>query len=144
MVDHHVHFSVWARARTRVSLSDCHSMSSMLGTLRAALEARDSSKIKEPLVGKGLFVGQWPEEDVAKMGKAILDTTFPEDLPVIVILNDLHSNFCNTATLQLLGYPISHSGLFLEHEAFNLMVQLDTLDAHRMDSIIEEACIDAA
>lgn len=144
MVDHHVHFSVWARARTRVSLSECNSMSSVIHELHTALSLREASKSKEPLVGKGLFIGQWPEDDVPKMGKAILDDSLPEDIPIVIILNDLHSSFCNSAALRLLEYPSTHSGLFVEQEAFQAAIKLDAMDAHRMEDIIREACVDAA
>lgn len=144
MVDNHVHFSVWARARTRVSLSECHSISSVIEALRSALSARDTSKQSEVLVGKGLFIGQWPEDDVPHMNKKILDDQLPKDTPIVVILNDLHSSFCNSAALRLLGYPETHSGLFLEKEAFQAAVKLDAMDAHRMEDIIREACVDAA
>lgn len=144
MLDNHVHFSVWARARTRVSLSECNSISSVIHELQNALSYRDASKSNDTLVGKGLFIGQWPEEDVPKMGKQILDEQLPKDIPVVVILNDLHSSFCNSAALKLLEYPESHSGLFVEQEAFQAAVKLDAMDAHRMEDIIREACIDAA
>ncbi|KAK9895610.1 amidohydrolase 3, partial [Cystobasidium minutum MCA 4210] len=145
MVDNHVHFSVWARARTRVSLSECNSITSVVQALQEALSQRDASKAKDPLVGKGLFIGQWPEEDVPKMNKRILDENLPSDVPIFVILNDLHSSFCNSAGLKLLDYDAeNHTGLFLEQDAFKAAVKLDAMDADRMEDIIREACIDAA
>lgn len=150
MVDHHVHFSVWARARTRVSLSECNSMSSLVEELKKALKKRERastslSSMKEPLVGKGLFIGKWPEEDVLKMNKSILDKELPLEIPIIIILNDLHSSFCNSSALKLLDYiPEQHTGLFVEQDAFKAAIKLDSLDAHRMEDIIREACVDAA
>lgn len=121
-------------------------MSSVIHELKTAFSARDSSKTKlsDPLVGKGLFIGQWPEEDVPKMGKKELDELLPKDIPIIVVLNDLHSSFCNSAALRLLEYPDTHSGLFVEKEAFQAAIKLDAMDAHRMEDIIREACVDAA
>lgn len=144
MLDNHVHFGVWARARTRVSLAECNSIASVLHELQTALSQRDASKSNDTLVGNGLFVGQWPEEDVPKMGKELLDKLLPRHIPVVVLLNDLHSSFCNSAALRMLEYPESHSGLFVEQEAFQAAVKLDAMDAHRMEDIIREACIDAA
>jgi predicted amidohydrolase YtcJ len=124
-------------------------MASVIEALQAGLSTRSSSSSSssstpEPLVGKGLFLGQWSDEDVSQIGKKALDPVFPSDLPVFVILNDLHSSFCNTAALKLLDYPLDHSGHFVEKEAFQAAVKLDAMDAHRMQSIIEEACLDAA
>lgn len=123
-------------------------MSSVIEELKKALQNRvgDASmpSTTDPLVGKGLFIGQWPEDDVPKMGKKALDESLPDDVPVFIILNDLHSSFCNSAALRLLEYPSTHSGLFVEQEAFQAAIKLDAMDAHRMEDIIREACIDAA
>lgn len=127
-------------------------MTALIEELQKALKERDasssssskSSMTREPLVGKGLFIGQWPEEDVNKMNKLILDEELPKDIPIIIILNDLHSSFCNSAALRLLEYPSTHTGLFVEQEAFQAAIKLDAMDAHRMEDIIREACIDAA
>ena len=148
MVDHHVHFSMWSKMRSRISFSGVSSLSEALNVLKASAAGRELA-IQPALVGQGLMLGSWPDEDVANMTNLTLDHGAPDaQVPIIIYMNDLHSFWANTSAIRWLDVPSSmegyRTGLFREAECFQMMVVHNEKEAHYLDALLLEASKDAA
>lgn len=147
MVDHHVHFSVWAKMRSRVSLSGVDSLEEAVAVLKDAVSRRDSST-QPALVGQGLLLGKWPDADVANMTLDTLDKSLESTFPVIIYMNDLHSFWCNSPAMQWLEIPEEaegrKTGLFRELECFSAMVTHNKNEESMLEKLLLDASIDAA
>ena len=148
MVDHHVHFSMWSKMRSRISFSGVSSLSEALLLLNTSAAERDPAT-QPALVGQGLMLGSWPDEDVTKMTSLTLDNGVPDTgIPVIIYMNDLHSFWANSSAIRWLNVPSSmdgyRTGLFREAECFQMMVVHNVKEAHYLDALLFEASKDAA
>ena len=144
MVDNHVHFSVWAKARKDVQLGGAKSLDAVIERMNAALVDFDVFK-KPAIVGGGLFVGEWTDEDIQKMTRHTLDALIRRsDVPMVIRTNDLHSSFVNSACIKLLNLDSTSSGLLVEQESFDAMTQLDRLLESTIFDDLRDACDDAA
>lgn len=117
LVDHHVHFSLWAQHRSRLDVSHAISAAQAAHVVREAISAHSSiaESAAEPLVGKGFQDALWPDLPTA----ALLDdagvAAAQPQRPVILISHDLHSVWINSAAARRLGVP---AGLLREEAAF--------------------------
>lgn len=147
MVDHHVHFSIWAKMRSRVSFSGVNSLEDALKILQRAANRLESHN-QPALVGQGLLLGKWPDEDVARMTADTLDRLLQATYPIIVYMNDLHSFWCNSIAMNWLQIPASAegraTGLFRELECFTAMVVHNRKEESVLEALLTEASIDAA
>lgn len=147
MVDHHVHFSVWAKMRSRISLAGINSLNDAIKVLREASTQRDP--ITQPaLVGQGLLLGKWSDEDVAGMTFETLDSEIGTAYPIIIYMNDLHSFWCNSAAMDWLNLPATAegrtTGLFRELECFTAMVVHNKKEESVLETLLIKASNDAA
>jgi predicted amidohydrolase YtcJ len=115
--DEHVHFTLWAQHRRRVSLvgaSSAQETATLMGTAVAANAANPSP---DPIVvGAGYRDGLWRDQKTT----ALLDEA-TGDTPVILISVDVHSAWVNTATLRHFGISgHDEDGVITEREWFDL------------------------
>jgi predicted amidohydrolase YtcJ len=96
IVDAHVHFVPWARARRQPDLHGCASRAAALAHVRAALAALPAGDA--PLVGRGWDESGWEAPPEA----AALDALAP-DRPVLLHRHDFHALWVNTAALRAAG-----------------------------------------
>jgi predicted amidohydrolase YtcJ len=96
LVDAHIHFVPWARARRQPDLHGCASRDAVLARVRAALAAMPHDGA--PLVGRGWDDTGWSSPPEA----AALDALAP-DRPVLLHRHDFHALWVNTAALRAAG-----------------------------------------
>ena len=112
--DNHVHFTLWARHRTRLDVSGARSPEDVVALLSPARDVDSDA----PLVARGFQDALWPREPSAEE----LDQLAP-DRPVVVISHDLHSVWINTAAARRFRAP--RAGMLREEAAFAVEIALD-------------------
>ena len=135
--DEHVHFTLWAQHRRRVSLvgaSSAQETATLMGTAVAANAANPSP---DPIVvGAGYRDGLWRDQKTT----ALLDEA-TGDTPVILISVDVHSAWVNTATLRHFGISgHDEDGVITEREWFDLARRANDTD----NATLDEWAMDAA
>ena len=135
--DEHVHFTLWAQHRRRVSLvgaSSAQETATLMGTAVAANAANPSP---DPIVvGAGYRDGLWRDQKTT----ALLDEA-TGDTPVILISVDVHSAWVNTATLRHFGISgHDETGVITEREWFDLARRANDFD----NATLDEWAMDAA
>ena len=96
LIDAHLHFTPWARARRQPDLHGCGSRADALDRIAAALASLPAGDA--PLVGRG-----WDERDwEAPPTRAALDALAPTR-PVILHRHDFHTLWVNSAALAAAG-----------------------------------------
>ncbi len=135
--DEHVHFTLWAQHRRRVSLvgaSSAQETATLMGTAVAANAANPSP---DPIVvGAGYRDGLWRDQKTT----ALLDEATGET-PVILISVDVHSAWVNTATLRHFGISgHDETGVITESEWFDLARRANDFD----NATLDEWAMDAA
>ena len=135
--DEHVHFTLWAQHRRRVSLvgaSSAQETATLMGTAVAANAANPSP---DPIVvGAGYRDGLWRDQKTT----ALLDEA-TGDTPVILISVDVHSAWVNTATLRHFGISgHDEDGVITEREWFDLARRANDFD----NATLDEWAMDAA
>lgn len=112
--DNHVHFTLWARHRTRLDISGASSPEDIVALLSPARDVDSDA----PLVARGFQDALWPREPTAES----LDDLAPAR-PVVVISHDLHSVWINTAAARRFHAP--RAGMLREEDAFAIEIALD-------------------
>ncbi len=134
LVDHHVHFSLWAQHRSRLDVSGAESAVHAGAIVRDALmrEAFDAAATSAPLVGRGFQDALWPDVPTA----AVLDNAAAAaGVPhraVILISHDLHSVWVNSAAAQRLGVA---AGLLREDAAFRVEIAVGEWAAESPEAV---------
>ena len=115
--DEHVHFTLWAQHRRRVSLVGASSAQDAATLMGAAVQANRAQLTPDPIVvGAGYRDGLWRDQKTT----ALLDEV-TGDIPVILISVDVHSAWVNTATLRHFGISgHDEDGVITEREWFDL------------------------
>jgi len=93
LVDAHVHFVPWARARRQLDLHGCATRAAVLERVRAALASLPPGEV--PLVGRGWDDTGWSDP----LEATALDGLAP-DRPVLLHRHDFHALWVNTAALR--------------------------------------------
>ena len=135
--DEHVHFTLWAQHRRRISLAGVTSAAQAATTMGEAVAANSSSPSPDPIVvGAGYRDGLWSDEKTT----ALLDQA-TGDTPVILISVDVHSAWVNTATLRHFGVTgHDQDGVITEREWFDLARRANDFD----NATLDEWALDAA
>jgi predicted amidohydrolase YtcJ len=123
--DHHVHFTQWARFRSRLDVNGAQSAREVVEQL--ALHIAAGAPAGELVVARGFQDALWPDEPTAHM----LDAE-SEGSAVAVISHDLHSVWLNTHAAALLG---AEPGLVREEQAFAAQVAIDRLAPATDDAV---------
>ena len=135
--DEHVHFTLWAQHRRRVSLVGASSAQDAAELMGSAVAANAVNPSPDPIVvGAGYRDGLWRDQKTA----ALLDEA-TGDTPVILISVDVHSAWVNTATLRHFGISgHDEDGLITEREWFDLARRANDFD----NATLDEWAMDAA
>ncbi|WP_031465841.1 amidohydrolase [Sciscionella sediminilitoris] len=112
LVDGHAHLLQWAQFRHRIDLSGAASAAAAARLMAAG--PHDG----ELLLGAGFTDGLWPDSP----HKSTLDAVLG-DQPAVLLSKDLHTLWCNSPALRLLGrdHP---SGVFVEDECMRITAEL--------------------
>ncbi|MGA0847965.1 MAG: amidohydrolase [Pontimonas sp.] len=135
--DEHVHFTLWAQHRRRVSLAGASSAAEAAAIMGEAVRTNASMASPDPIVvGAGYRDGLWPDQKTT----ALLDEA-TRDTPVILISVDVHSAWVNTATRRHFGISgHAEDGVITEREWFDLARRANELD----DETLDQWALDAA
>ena len=121
LVDHHVHFTLWAQHRSRLDVSHAASAAHAATLVREALTAAASpvDASLNPLVGRGFQDALWPDAPQTELLDDAARAAGQPHRAVVLISHDLHSVWINTAAAQRLG---TQAGLLREDAAFAVEV----------------------
>ena len=139
--DEHVHFTLWAQHRRRVSLVGSSSAAEAATRMGEAVIANSTLSTPDALVvGTGYRDGLWSDDKTTQL----LDQ-HTGDTPVILISVDVHSAWVNSATLRHYGIAgHDHDGLITEREWFDLARRVDDIDPALLDDWAMDAARHAA
>lgn len=137
LADAHVHFTQWARHRSRVSVAAANSAAEAATILAAhGTDQPGTHQARaDVLVASGFQDALWPEPPTAAM--------LGELRPVVVVSHDLHTVWLNARAATLVG---TAPGVLREEAAFAAQIALDRLlDArHGSDAVVAAALSAAA
>ena len=139
--DEHVHFTLWAQHRRRVSLVEASSAAQAATMMGEAVAANATKPSPDAVVfGAGYRDGLWSDQK----STALLDRT-TGDTPVVLISVDVHSAWVNSATLRLFGV-VGHDsdGVITEREWFDLARRAHDVDNDTLDTWVMDAAQHAA
>ena len=141
MWDEHVHFTLWAQHRRRVSLTSATSAAEAAAVMANAVAANKKSAEPDRIViGAGYRDGLWSD----KKTTALLDS-LTGDTPVVLTSVDVHSCWVNSAALDYLGVSGHRDdGVITEREWFALSQKLADVDPITLDSWVLDAARHAA
>jgi predicted amidohydrolase YtcJ len=134
LVDHHVHFALWARQRARLDISAATSASEAANLISDALRGRTPSGT---LVARGFQDALWPEPPTAEALDYATTVAGAPGVPVVVISHDLHTVWLNDAAAAKYGAP--HAGVLREAAAFLIEQAVDAEDAPHTAGLIADA-----
>ena len=141
LVDHHVHFTLWAQQRGRIDVAHAESAAHAAVIVRDACASARTTALDAPapLVGRGFQDALWPDEPTAAvLDDAVSRAGVPEH-PVVLISHDLHCVWLNTAAARRLGVA---PGLLREEAAFAVEVAVGQWAAEspaHVERSVEEA-----
>src|SRR5690606_2124387 len=111
--DHHVHFTLWARTRSRLDVSAAASAADACALVAERL-LTDAPAAGTTLEGYGFRDALWPDVPSAAALDAATSATQHES-PVVLVSADLHCVWVNTAAQR--RYGLASAGLLREAEA---------------------------
>ncbi len=146
LMDHHVHFTMWAKHRGRESLAGTRSADDVVDVVRGALVDHPVLNLAdvEPLVGSGYQDALWVEPPTAAMLDDVAVHVGQYGRPIVLISHDMHSVWINTAAGERYGVP---AGLLRENAAFELQIALEAeemADPRRIEVLVSDAAMAAA
>ncbi|SEC14868.1 hypothetical protein SAMN04489806_2718 [Paramicrobacterium humi] len=131
--DHHVHFTMWSIASTRVDVSGATSPA------QAARIVQSAAADAELVVGVGFRDALWAEVPSAE----VLDVALGER-PTVLVSADLHSTWLNSAAMWRFNVDPGFGGLLREEDAFRVQKLLDEVPDYVSDRWASEAADAAA
>lgn len=140
--DHHVHFDQWSLSRQWSDLGSAADPAEAVATMVGRL-ARGLPGYGLPLVGYGWADGLWTSSphrdllDAISVGAGI-------DVELVLVSNDLHAAWLNTAALRRYGLPTDGDGVVREDAWFPIMADIRSVPAALMDRWAAAAAVDAA
>lgn len=140
--DHHVHFDHWSLSRQWTDLGTARDPADAVATMERRL-ARGRPGYGLPLVGYGWTDGLWP----GPPHRALLDAITVDrgiDVEMVLVSNDLHAAWLNTAALRRYGLPIDGDGVVREDAWFPIMADIRRVPADLMDRWAGDAAAAAA
>jgi len=133
--DHHVHFTQWALHSQRVDLSTATSAAHAAALVGQAIAAGASGLV----IGGGFRDSLWADAP----SLAALDAVSAE-APVVLVSQDLHAAWLNSAALAVYGHHGHATGLLTEDDAFRVTGALGAFPVETMDAWARAAAADAA
>jgi predicted amidohydrolase YtcJ len=137
LVDAHVHLEQWAAVRRRIDVSSARSADEAAALLRRA-GAGAAPAPGVVVMGQGYRDALWSRAPDA----AVLDAALP-GVPVVLSSGDLHSAWCSSAAVQLLGLD-TRTGVVREQEAMDVVARAGQVAADVLDGWVLEAAGAAA
>lgn len=134
LVDHHVHFALWARQRARLDVSAARSAHEVGNLIADALRSRPPTGT---LVARGFQDALWPEPPTAEVLDYATTVAGTPGTPIVVISHDLHSVWLNEPAAVQCGAP--HAGILREAAAFLIEQAVDAQDAPHQAGLIADA-----
>lgn len=114
--DRHVHFGVWANARTRLDLAGTSTPQAVVDRVRSRLAVQADG----PIFGFGYRRAGWSTEPTT----AALDE-ISVDRPIALTSGDAHSGWLNSVAQRMAGIAQPHPGLLVEQDWFSVIGLLD-------------------
>lgn len=140
--DHHVHFDQWSLSRQWTDLGSAGDPAEAVATMAGRL-ARGLPGYGLPLVGYGWTDGLWSSSPHRDLLDAIsVDAGI--DVELVLVSNDLHAAWLNTAALRRYGVPAHGDGVVREDAWFPIMADIRSVPAALMDRWAAAATVDAA
>lgn len=136
--DHHVHFTQYALARSRIDLSRAVSAAEAARMVGRQVSERQPAAGTR-VAGFGFRDGLWPDQP----DKALLDAVVP-GLPVALAGGDLHCVWLNSAGLALVGAGDHPTGVLREDAVFPVLERFQALPDRELDALVLEAAADLA
>ena len=136
--DSHVHMDQWALARRRLDLSGAASAAQAASLVGERLRV-DPPAAGETLVGYGFQDALWPDAPT----RGVLDPV-SGDVPVVLVSNDLHAAWLDSAALARYGHAGHETGLLREQAAFDASVRVSAVDDDLLDGWVADAAAAAA
>lgn len=134
LVDHHVHFALWARQRARLDVSSARSVEEVATLISDAVRDRPPTGT---VVARGFQDALWPQPPTAEVLDKAVAAGGAKGAPVVVISHDLHTVWLNGAAATKYGAP--HAGILREAPAFLIEQVIDAEDAPHTGGLIADA-----
>ena len=136
--DNHVHASQWALVQKRLDVAASTSARHAADLIAAAVQ-RGAATGATPFVAFGFRDGLWTDApNLADLDGAT------GGIPTVVVSNDLHSVWLNSAALELYGHRGHPTGLLREDPAFEITRRLGQVADDVLDAWVIEAGVHAA
>ena len=131
--DNHVHASQWALVQKRLDVAASTSARHAADLIAAAVQ-RGTAAGATPFVAFGFRDGLWTDApNLADLDGAT------GGIPTVVVSNDLHSVWLNSAALELYGHRGHPTGLLREDPAFEITRRLGQVADDVLDAWVIEA-----
>jgi len=144
LVDHHVHFTTWARQRARVDISHAHSAAQAAASVREVLvsHTHGHQDVTGLVIGRGFREALWPDRPTAQLLDEAARRAGQPHRPIALISHDLHCVWLNSAAAAMLALK---AGVLREQAAFSAQLALDKASAHSeyTQALIAEAAAQA-
>lgn len=135
LVDHHVHFTLWAKHRARLDVSGQASAAAAAAVVESAIRGFEG----ELLIGRGFQDALWPDEPTAALLDDAAVRAGAPHVGVVLLSHDLHSVWVSSVAARRFGVP---GGLLREAAAFDLEIAVEAveaLDTERIDAMVASA-----
>lgn len=146
LVDRHVHFTLWSKHRSRLSIAGLASADEAVRTVGQALahKGRDGGAASSPLVARGFQDALWPDVPTARALDDEAARAGQRDRAIVLISHDLHSVWINSAGAARYG---TKPGLLREAAAFDVEIALEAeeaADQRAVEALVADAVGSAA
>ncbi len=140
-VDHHAHFTMWAKHLARTDVSAAREPEDVAETIRVAL-ASEHVTDTSAFVARGFQDALWSHAPTGEMLDAAAAAAGQDGRAIVVVSHDLHTVWINDAAAARFGAP--RSGIVREGAAFAVEQAVDKEAAEGEDELIASAIAAAA
>lgn len=135
-VDHHTHFTMWAKHLARLDVSAAREPEDAAEAIRVAL-ASEHVVDDSAFVARGFQDALWTREPTGEMLDAAAAAAGQEGRAIVVVSHDLHTVWVNEAAAQRFHAP--RTGIVREDGAFAVEQAVDREAAEGEDDLIAAA-----
>lgn len=140
LVDRHVHFSLWARQRSRLSVAEAASAAEAADIVSRALATLPQPP--EVFIARGFQDALWPDAPTAGLLDDAAERAGKAGLPIVVISHDLHCVWISSAAAH--RYGAAAGGLIREEQGFVIQQAVDAESAPFAAGLVADAVRAAA
>ena len=141
LTDRHVHFTLWAKQRARLSVAGLASAADAAAAIRTGLTSAPGQDI---FIARGYQDALWPDVPTAALLDDAAAAVGQAGRAIVVISHDLHSVWINTAAAARYGAP---AGFLTERAAIDLEIAVEReekANPARVEAQVREAALAAA